>query len=29
LGLVREIWGIEVNGFLSARAEQRERNAVA
>jgi hypothetical protein len=29
LGLVRDIWGIEVNGFLSARTEQRERNAVA
>jgi hypothetical protein len=29
LGLVRDIWGIEVNGFLSARTEQSERNAVA
>ena len=29
LGLVREIWGIEVSGFLSARSAQRERNAVA
>ncbi len=29
LGLVRDIWGIEVNGLLSAGSEQRERNAVA
>ncbi len=29
LDLVRDIWGIEVNGLLSAGAEQRERNAVA
>jgi hypothetical protein len=29
LGLVREIWGVEVNGLLSARSEQHERNAVA
>ncbi len=29
LGLVRDIWGIEVSGLLAARDEQRERNAVA
>jgi Protein of unknown function (DUF1524)/Protein of unknown function DUF262 len=27
--LVRDIWGIEVNGLLGARGEQRQRNAVA
>jgi hypothetical protein len=29
LGLVRDIWGIEVTGVLATRGEQRERNAVA
>jgi hypothetical protein len=29
MSLVREIWGIEVNGLLAARAEARERDAVA
>jgi Protein of unknown function DUF262/Protein of unknown function (DUF1524) len=29
LGLVRDIWGVEVSGVLGARGEQRERNAVA
>jgi hypothetical protein len=29
LGLVRDIWGIEVSGLLTTRGEQRERNAVA
>jgi hypothetical protein len=29
LALVREIWGVEVTGLLSARSQQQERNAVA